>query len=94
MRKALIAVVLSAVFTVNANGMEQGGVIVSVDRASKTFTVHWATADREYKASDRMVIRVGQKTGVWSDLKIGAKVNVSYHPVGETRVAYEVEIVP
>jgi hypothetical protein len=39
-----------------------------------------------------MVIRVGQKKGAWSDLKIGATVNVGYHPVGENRVAHEVEI--
>jgi hypothetical protein len=92
MCKALIAAVFSVVFAVNANAAEQGGVLVSVDRASKTFTVHWATADRTYKASDKMVIRVGQKKGTWSDLKIGATVNVGYHPVGENRVAYEVEI--
>jgi hypothetical protein len=94
MRKALIAAVFSAVFTVNANALEQGGVIVAVDPASETFTVRWATADRTYKTSDKMVIRVGQKKGAWSDLKIGAKVNVSYHPVGENRIAYEVQIVP
>jgi hypothetical protein len=92
MCKALIAAVFSMVFAVNADAAEQGGTIVSVDRASKTFTVHWATADRTYKASDKMVIRVGQKKGAWSDLKSGATVNVGYHPVGENRVAYEVEI--
>jgi hypothetical protein len=94
MRKALIAVVFSGLFTVNANAFEQGGVIVSVDPASETFTLRWATADRTYKAGDKMVIRVGQKKGDWSDLKVGAKVHVSYHPVGENRVAYEVQIIP
>ena len=77
MRKALIAAVFSVIFTVNANAAEQGGIIVSVDRASESFTVHWATADRTYKASDKMVIRVGQKKGEWSDLKPGTKVNIS-----------------
>jgi len=94
MRKALIAVVFSGLFTANANAFEQGGVIVSVDPANETFTLRWATADRAYKAGDKMVIRVGQKKGAWSDLKVGAKVHVSYHPVGENRVAYEVQIVP
>jgi Cu/Ag efflux protein CusF len=88
MRNALIAALFSAVFTVNANAMEQGGVIVSVDRASKTFTVRWATADRTYIANDKMVIRVGQKKGAWSDLKTGTKVNISFHPVEGNRVAY------
>jgi Cu/Ag efflux protein CusF len=94
MRKALIAALFSAVFTVNANAMEQGGVIVSVDRASKTFTVRWATADRTYIANDKMVIRVGEKKGTWSDLKTGTKVNISFHPVDGKRVAYDVQIVP
>ena len=84
MCNALIAALFSAVFTVHANAMEQGGVIVSVDRASETFTVRWATADRTYKASDKMVIRVGQKKGEWSDLKPGTKVNISFHPVEGT----------
>ena len=92
MCNALIAAVFSMVFAVNANAAEQGGTIVSVDRASQTFTVHWATADRAYKASDKMVIRVGKRKGAWSDLKIGATVYVGYHPVGENRVAHEVEI--
>jgi hypothetical protein len=94
MHKALIAVAFSAAFTVNANAFEQGGVIVSADPASETFTVRWATADRVYKTSDKTVIRVGQKTGAWSDLKIGAKVHVGYYPVGESRVAYDVQILP
>jgi Cu/Ag efflux protein CusF len=94
MCRALIAAIFSVVFAVNANAAEQGGVIVSVDRAGKTFTVHWATADRTYKASDKMVIRVGQKKGAWSDLKPGTKVNISFHPADGNRVAYDVQIVP
>src|SRR5882757_8802273 len=73
MRKALIAVVFSGLFTANANAFEQGGVIVSVDPANETFTLRWATADRTYKAGDKMVIRVGQKKGAWSDLKVAQK---------------------
>ena len=41
MRKALIAAAFWAVFMVDANALEQGGIIVSVDRAGNTFTVHW-----------------------------------------------------
>jgi Cu/Ag efflux protein CusF len=93
MRKALIAAVFS-VFTLHANAMEQGGVIVSVDRASRTFTVRWGTADRTYIANDKMVIRVGEKKGAWSDLKTGTKVNINFHPVDGNRVAYDVQIVP
>lgn len=94
MHKALIAVAFSAVFLVDATALEQGGIIVSVDGASNTFTVHWGIADRTYKTTDRTVFRVGQRMGTWSDLKIGATVHVGYHPVGKDRVAYKVEIVP
>ena len=94
MRKVLIAAAFSAAFIVDANALEQGGIIVAVDRAGKTFTVHWATADRIYKATDRTVFRFGQQKGTWFDLNVGTTVNVGYHPVGKDRVAYRVEIVP
>ena len=92
MRKLLIAAAFSAAFTVGANALEQGGTIVSVDEASKSFTCHWGVMDKTYKTTEKTVFRVGQKEGTWSDLRIGASVNVSYHPVGEDRVAYKVEI--
>jgi hypothetical protein len=94
MRKALIAAAFWSVFVVDANALEQGGIIVSVDGASHTFTVHWGTADMRYKVTEKTVFWVGQKKGAWSDLKIGAKVHVGYHAVGKDRVAYKVEIVP
>ena len=94
MHKALIAVAFSVVFLVDAIALEQGGIIVSVDGANNTFTVHWGIADKTYKTTDRTVFRFGQRMGTWSDLKIGATVHVGYHPVGKDRVAYKVEIVP
>jgi hypothetical protein len=94
MRKALIAAAFWAVFMADANALDQGGIVVSVDRASNTFTVHWGIADMTYKVTEGTVFRVGQKMGAWSDLRIGATVHVGYHPVGKGRVAYKVEIVP
>jgi hypothetical protein len=92
MRKLVIAAALSAAFMNGAYALEQGGTIVSVDEASKTFTCHWGVMDKTYKTTDKTVFRVGQKDGTWSDLKVGAGIHVSYHPVGDERVAYRVEI--
>src|SRR5262245_43672506 len=94
MRKLMIAVALSAAFMGAAQALEQGGTVVSVDEASKTFTCHWGVMDKTYKTTEKTVFRVGQKDGTWSDLKVGASVYVTYHPVGEGRVAYKVEITP
>jgi hypothetical protein len=92
MRKLVIAAALSAAFMNGAHALEQGGTVVSVDEASKTFTCHWGVMDKIYKTTDKTVFRIGQKDGTWSDLKVGAGVHVSYHPVGDERVAYKVEI--
>jgi hypothetical protein len=92
MRKVLVAAAVLAVFTMGANALEQGGTIVAVDEASKSFTCHWGVMDKTYKTNEKTVFRVGQKDGTWSDLKIGSTVYVAYHPVGEDRVAYKVEI--
>jgi hypothetical protein len=92
MRKMLIAAVCAALVAGNASALEQGGKIVSVDDAGKTFTCHWGVMDKTYKTTDKTVFRIGQKDGSWSDLKVGATVHVGYHPVGEDRLAYKVEI--
>ena len=94
MRKLVIAAAFSAAFMVGAQALEQGGTIVSVDELNKTFTCHWGVMDKTYRTTEKTVFRVGQKDGAWSDLKVGASVYVSYHPVGEDRVAYKVEITP
>jgi hypothetical protein len=92
MRKLVMAAALSAAFMNGAQALEQGGTVVSVDEASKTFTCHWGVMDKTYKTTDKTVFRLGQTNGSWSDLKVGAGVYVSYHPVGDERVAYKVEI--
>jgi hypothetical protein len=93
MRKALIAAAFWSVFVVDANALEQGGIIVAVDGATHTFTVHWGTINMRYKVTESTVFWVGLRKGAWSDLKIGSTVHVGYHPVGRDRVAYRVEII-
>jgi hypothetical protein len=92
MRKIWIAAAAAVLLAGGANALEQGGTIVSVDEATKSFTCHWGVMDKTYKTTDKTVFRVGQKDGDWSDLKVGATVYVGYHPVGEDRVAYKIEI--
>ena len=92
MRRVVIAAAFSAAFMVAAQALEQGGTIISIDEANKAFTCHWGVMDKTYKTTEKTVIRVGQKDGTWSDLKVGASVHVSYHPVGDDRVAYKVEV--
>ena len=92
MRRVVIAAAFSAAFMVAAQALEQGGTIISIDEANKAFTCHWGVMDETYKTTEKTVIRVGQKDGTWSDLKVGASVHVSYHPVGDDRVAYKVEV--
>jgi len=87
MRKVLIAAAFSAVFAVGANALEQGGTIVSVDEAGKSFTCHWGVMDKTYKTTDKTGFRIHGKSGTWSDLKTGVRVNVGYHLVGKDRVA-------
>ena len=92
MRRTLIATALSAAFVVSAYAKQQGGTIMSIDDAAKTFVCEWQKNNWTYKTTDKTVFRVGQKDGAWSDLRVGATVYVAYHPVGEDRVAYKVEI--
>jgi len=94
MRKLVIATTFLAAFTAGAQALEQGGTIISVDEANRTFTCHWGVMDKTYKTNEKTIFRIGQKDGTWSDLKVGASVYVAYHPVGDERVAYKVEIAP
>jgi hypothetical protein len=59
MRKLLIAAAFSAAFMSGAQALEQGGTVLSVDEASKTFTCHWGVMDKTYKTTEKTVIRVG-----------------------------------
>src|SRR5262245_25488807 len=87
MRTVLIAAALSAVLLATADAKEQRGTIISVDDAAKTFVCQWGSKDWTYKTTKKTGIRISNRDGSWSDLKIGARINVGYHTVGEDRVA-------
>jgi hypothetical protein len=87
MRRILIAAALSAAFVVSANAKQQGGTIMSIDDAAKTFVCEWQKNNWTYKTTDKTGFRIHGKSGTWSDLKTGVRVNVGYHLVGKDRVA-------
>src|SRR5262245_66616528 len=87
MRTVLIAAALSAVLLATADAKEQRGTIISVDDAAKTFVCQWGSKDWTYKTTKKTGIRISNRDGSWSDLKIGARITGGYHTVGEDRVA-------
>jgi hypothetical protein len=87
MRKALIAVALSAAFVATADAKEQRGTITSIDDAAKSFVCQWGDKSWTYKTTNKTGIRISNKDGTWTDLKTGKRINVGYHMVGNDRVA-------
>src|SRR5262245_44405122 len=95
MRKTLMMTVALATFATIANvwaAERKTGTIVSLDNAAKTFICQWGGEDKAYRTTDKTVFRVGTKSGTWSDLKLGERVNVLYRVVGTDRVADRVTI--
>jgi hypothetical protein len=97
MRKTLMVAVVSGLFAMSADAwaaaqQRKTGTIVSLDPATKTFICHWGGENKAYKTTDKTVFRVGTKSGEWSDLKLGERVNILYRTVGNDRVADRVTI--
>ena len=94
MRKMLV-IVASIMFAMTADAsaaQRKTGTIVSLDEAAKTFICQWGGEDRAYKTTTNTVFRVGNKSGAWSDLKLGERVNILYRVVGKDRVADRVTV--
>lgn len=94
MRKILV-VVASILFAMTADAwaaQRKTGTIVSLDEATKTFVCQWGGEDRTYKTTENTVFRIGTKSGAWSDLKMGERVNILYRTVGKDRIADRVTV--
>jgi hypothetical protein len=64
-----------------------GGTIAAIDDAARTFTcVRRGRRAWTYHTNDNTRYRVGAEQGSWSDLKVGAVVQVRWH-YGGRRVA-------
>lgn len=95
MRKMLVVALACITLGMTADAwaaQRKTGTIVSLDEATKTFVCQWGGENRAYKTSDQTVFRVGTKSGTWSDLKLGERVNILYRLVGKDRVADRVTI--
>src|SRR5262249_3087432 len=65
-----------------------GGTITAIDDAARTFTcIRRGRRAWTYHTTDTTEYRVGQEQGSWSDLKVGARVQVRWHYGGGRRVA-------
>ena len=93
---ALIVAALSAVFMVTTavtadaakrKPITKTGKIISVSEAPKTFVCEWNKVKYTYKVTDKTTVRDQGKNGVFSDIKVGAIVNIGYHYAGKDRVA-------
>jgi len=94
MRKILVMVacILFAMTADAGAAQRKTGTIVSLDEATKTFICQWGGEDRAYKTNENTVFRVGTKSGAWSDLKMGQRVNILYRVAGKDRIADRVTI--
>jgi hypothetical protein len=88
MRKLLIvAAALSAAFMATADAAKKTGKIIAVDAAAKTFVCEWNKVSYTYKVTDKTTFRARGKGVEFSDVKIGAIVNIGYRTIGGERIA-------
>lgn len=92
MRKVLMAAILSTACILSANAKEQTGTIISIDGGAKTFVCKWADKTWMYRTTDKTSYRKSGKTGAFSDIKAGVRVNVGYHTDDKGRIADWVNI--
>jgi hypothetical protein len=92
MRKVLMAAILSTACVLSANAKEQTGTIVSIDNGAKTFVCEWKDKSWTYRTTSKTSFRLSGKTGTFSDLKAGVRVNVGYHTDDKGRIADWVNI--
>lgn len=64
-----------------------GGTVTAIDDAARTFTAARRRRAWTYHTDDNTRYRVGTEQGSWSDLKVGARVQVRWHYGGGRRVA-------
>jgi hypothetical protein len=67
-----------------------GGTITAIDQAARTFTCVRRRRGRRawtYHTNDNTQYRAGREQASWSDLTVGAVVQVRWHHAGGQRVA-------
>src|SRR6185437_4492118 len=91
---AAATLVAGPAFTVHAaayhGSARGGGTITAIDAAARTFTCvrrRRGRRTRTYDTTDNTRYRIGQEQASWSDLKVGAVVQVRWHHARGRRVA-------
>jgi len=85
----LVAGPASAAYAAAYHGSARGGgTIVAIDAAARTFTcIRRGRRKRTYHATDDTRFRAGTEQASWSDLKVGARVQVRWHHASGQRMA-------
>ena len=69
-----------------------GGTVTARDDAGHTFTARRRRRSWTYHVTDKTRFLVEHGKGSWSDVKVGARVQVRWHRAGNKRVADTVSI--
>jgi hypothetical protein len=71
----------------------KGGTVTAVDASGRTFSCHWQGYDWTFRVTPKTTFRIGYKSVALTDIKAGAKVDVSFHQSGNERIADAVSII-
>ncbi len=86
MSKIVLAVILCIMFALPASADAiSGGKITSVNAGGASYS--WKKKHWRFKITDMTVIRIGNKTGSLSDIKLGQSVKVEFQRQGNERLA-------
>ena len=72
--------------------MHKEATVISVDRMGRSFTTQSDAGNSTYKTTNHTLFRAGAKPSNWGAVKIGDKVGVTYHLIGQNPVADDVVI--
>ena len=68
--------------------------MTAIDGGARTFTAVRRGRSSTYQTTDKTRFLVGGAQAAWSDLKVGARVQVRWHRAGNERIADIVGIRP
>jgi hypothetical protein len=88
MSKTVLAIVVSSMLTLPASAEAiSGGKVTSVNPEGTSFIYAKKKKHRTFRITDKTVVRLGEKTGNLSDLKIGQPVEVEFQRQGASFTA-------
>ncbi len=95
-RRSILYLGFSAATTLGVSpvsgALAWSGTVAAVDEQARTFTCLQGTKTWTYYTTENTRYFVGKAKGSWSDLNVGAVVQVKWHRSQNRRVADEVRI--